>query len=244
MENYRLPILVASILGCMLIILVSLFSIRQLQMIRGDAQLLSVSATAKAESIPDTAVVTIGVLTEAQTAKEAKTQNTQQMNQVLAFIKQAGIEDPDIKTSQFNIAPKYNYNNQQQTVVGYQANQTITVKVKNIDKSSEQLESIVDGAVLQGANQIQGVDFFFANNEDLMQNARKKAIAKAIENAQQIAKDAGMQLGRVVNVITADQGAPSPMFMSTMALAKANSSQIEPGSQNVVETVTVLFATR
>jgi uncharacterized protein YggE len=241
MENYRLPIWIASILGCALIIFVALLTVHQFQQIRGDSQLLSVSATAKAEAVPDLAVVTVGVVSEGTTAQAVKNQNSSKMNQVISFIKQTGIEDKDIKTSQFNISPKYNYNNQQQTLVGYQANQTITIKVRNIDKSSQQLDTLVDGAVMNGANQIQGVDFSFEDDDALMQNARKQAIHKAKTNAFQISKDAGIKLGRVVNVITSAGDNPTPMFATNFALAKAAAPQIERGSQAVVATVTVVF---
>lgn len=241
MENWRLPIWIASILGCILIIFVVLLSVNQFQLIRGDSQLLSVSATAKAESIPDIAILTVGVVSEGLTAQVVKDQSSNQMNQVISFIKQAGIIDKDIKTSQFYLSPKYNYNNQQQTVVGYQANQTITIKVRDIERSSQQLNMIVDGAVMHGANQIQGIDFSFADNESLVKNARKQAIDKAIANAQQIAKDAGLKLGRIVNVITATSGNPEPMFRTNIALAKSTSPQIELGSQEVFATVTVIF---
>lgn len=244
MDNYRLPIWIASILGCVLIIFVLLLNIHQFQLIRGDAQLLNVSATGKAESVQDTAIVTVGVVSEGMTAQGVKDQNSSKMNQVIAFIKQAGIDDKDIKTSQFYIAPKYNYSNQQQTVVGYQANQTITVKVRHIDKSTQQLQTIVDGAVTQGANQIQGIDFSFENSDGLTQNARKQAIEKAITTAQQIAKDAGLKLGKIVNVLTSDAGSPEPIFRANMALAKADSPQIELGSQAVFATVTVVFEIR
>lgn len=244
MENCRLPVRLASILGCLLIVFALLLTVHQFQLIRGASQLLSVAATAKAESVPDLAIVTVGVVSEGLTAQVIKDQSSNKMNQVISFIKQAGIEDKDIKTSQFYIAPKYSYNNQQQTVVGYQANQTITVKVRNVDKSSQQLETLVDGAVMHGANQIQGIDFSFENNEALVQNARKQAIDKAVANAQQIAETAGLKLGRIVNVITSASDNPRLMFSQNVALAKSTSPQIELGTQEVFETVTVVFAIR
>ena len=241
MENYRLPLWIASILGCVLIIFIVLLNIRQFQLIRNSSQLLSVSATAKTESVQDLATVTIGVIAEGVTAQVVKDQSSNKMNQVILFIKQIGIDDKDIKTSQFYISPKYSYNNQQQTLVGYQANQTITVKVRNIDKSLQQLEKLLDGAVTHGANQISGVDFSFENNDALVQDARKLAIDKAKVNALQIANDAGLKLGRIVNVITSTSGSPEPMFSANMALARAASPKIELGSQEVFATVTVVF---
>lgn len=244
MANYRLPIFIVSILGCVLIIFVILLNIHQFQLIRGDSQLLSVSATGKTESVQDIAIVTVGVVSEGQTPQVVKDQSSNKMNQIIAFIKQSGIDSKDIKTSQFNITPKYSYNNQQQTLVGYQANQTITVKVRNIDKSVQQLEMIVDGAVTHGANQINGVDFSFEDSDGLVQNARKLAIDKAKINAQQIAKDAGLSLGKIVNVITTTSDNTQPVFARNMALAKSDSLQVEVGSQEVFATVTVVFEVR
>jgi len=244
MENYRLPIWIASILGCVLIIFVILLNVHQFQLIRGDSQYLSVSATAKSESVPDKAIVTVGVVSEGLTAQEVKDQSSSKINQVISFIKETGTDDRDIQTSQFHISPKYNYSNQQQTVVGYQANQTITVKVRKIDQSSQQLEKIIDGAVTHGANQIQGIDFSFEDDESLVQNARKLAIDKAKSNALQISKDAGLKLVRIVNVITSASGNPEPMYMSNMALAKSAAPQIELGSKEVMATVTVVFEIR
>ncbi len=244
MENYRLPIWIACILGCALIIFVILLNIRQFQLISVDSQLLSVSATAKAESVQDLAIVTIGVVSEGLTAQVVKDQNSNKMKQVIAFIKLGGIDDKDIKTSQFNISPKYSYNNQQQTVVGYHANQTITVKVRNVDKSSQQLETLVDGAIEHGANQINGIDFSFEDSDTLVKSARKLAIDKAKANAQQISQDAGLKLGRIVNVLTTTSSNPAPMFSHNIALAKSSSPQIELGSQEVFETVTVVFEVR
>lgn len=241
MENYRLPLWIASILGCVLIIFFVLMNIHQFQLIRGDSQVLSVAATAKVESIQDLAIVTMGVVSEGLTAQVVKDQSSNKINQLISFIKQTGLDERDIKTSQFYISPKYNYNNQQQTIVGYQANQTIAIKVRNIDKSSQKLEEIVDGAVMHGANQIQGIDFSFENNESLIHNARTQAIDKAIANARQISKDAGLKLGRIVNVITSAASDPTPRFSQNMMLAKSASPQIEVGSQEVSATVTVIF---
>lgn len=240
-EYYRLPIAIANILGILLVIFVALLSVHQFKLLNDNHQLLSVSATAKTEAIQDTATITVGVVSDGLTAQAAQEQNNSNMNQVLSFIKQVGIDPKDIKTSQFYISPKYNYNNQKQTIVGYQANQTITVKVKNVNKSSQQLQKIVDGAVMHGANQIQGINFSFENDEELMQQARKQAIDKAIANAKQIAQDAGLKLGKVVNVTTTANDNPGPMLGANMMLAKSSSTQIELGTQEVFATVTVLF---
>lgn len=166
------------------------------------------------------------------------------MNQVIAFIKQQGIDPKDIQTTSFNSSPKYNYSNGQTIISGYQANQTITIKVRHVDKSTSELEKIVNGAIMNGANQIQDVSFSFSDNEQLSQAARKQAIDKAKLKAAEIANEAGLTLGRIVNVVTSESNGnmPMPYAMANASIrTKSNTPRIEPGSQETTESVTLIF---
>jgi len=245
MDRQPIPTWIINTLSLFLIIFVALLSANQFKALKGEPKVLNVTATGKAASVPDLATVSISVISESQTANDVKNISSQKMNQVVGFIKQKGVEAKDIQTSGFNIAPKYDYTNNQKAILGYQANQTITVKVKNIDKSLEQLNQIVDGAIVNGANQIDGVQFSLMNDDQLTQMARKNAIEKAILNAKQIAHDAGLRLGRVVNVITANTNNSPPMPYQASSLAvRSAAANVEPGNQEVFETVTLVFQVR
>lgn len=245
MDNYFLPKWMVYTLGVLLIIFLALLSIQQLHTLKAPPQTMSVSATGKATMVPDLATVVIGVVSEGATAIEVKDKNNQKINQMIAFIKQQGVDAKDIQTTAFYSSPKYNYTNGQNNIIGYEANQTVTIKIRAIDKSTAQLEKVIDGAVMSGANQVQGINFSFSDDNQISQTARKQAIELAKQKAKEIADDAGLKLGRIVNVITTESNgfAPRPYAMAANVAGRAQSTapNIEPGSQEVTETVTVVF---
>lgn len=239
-----LPAWMINLLAALTIFLLILLCVNQIKSIRGEAQLLNITASGKAESVPDLATVMIGVVSEGVDATSVKDENNKKANSAIAFIKQQGISDKDIQTTGFYLSPKYDYSNNQNKIVGFQANQTINVKVRGIDKSTAQLQKIIDGAVTSGANQLQGVTFSFGDDVSLSDMARKHAIDNAITKAHNIARDAGLRLGRIVNVMTSGSGEVMPMMnraVAMMAKSPSANSNVEPGNQEVVETVTVVF---
>jgi uncharacterized protein YggE len=127
------------------------------------------------------------------------------------------------------------------------ANQTVTVKVKGVDKSNQQLGKIIDGATNNGANEINGISLSFEDPDNLQQEARKQAIAKAKEKAQVLAREACLTLGKVVTVSEiSGSGYPTPMYDAAMgrggvAMEKSVSPNIEPGIQEITQQMTVVF---
>lgn len=243
MKNDALFRWIVKTLGMLLIILVAVVTINQSKTLHGPLQTISISADGKVTGVPDLATVRIGVTSDGVNLIDVKNQNNLKMNQVINFIKQQGIDKQDIQTTDFSASPKYNYDNGQSNIVGYQANQMITVHVHHINQSRAQLEKILDGAVNNGANQIQGVDFSFSNPDALRQQARKLAIEKAKKKATELTQDAGLHLGPIVNVIESGMSGNSPMPMAMMGAARVKSvaPDIQPGSQDVIESITLVF---
>ena len=208
---------------------------------------LTVSAEGKVKATPDLATVNLGVITQGPEASKVQEENSKKINKIVEFVKKQGITKDDISTSQFNIYPQYNYKDGKNDIIGYQLDQTITVKVKGVDKSTEILGKILSGAVSEGANQIYGVSLGFDDPDNLRQQARELAIEKAKEKAKELAKVAGLKLGKVVSVSEAGGGGyPMPYYGggyggAGMAMEKAVSPNIEPGSQDIIENMSVTF---
>lgn len=230
-------------LGFLLIIFIFLLILNQWSAFHGTPQIMRVSAEGKVTAIPDLATIVIGVTSTGNNAIEVKNQNNQKINQIISFIKQEKIDPSDIKTSEFYAYPQYNYHDGQRTAAGYQADQMLTVKIKGIDKSREKLEKILDGAVNTGANKIQGVNFSFSDTDQLKQLARKKAISNAKIKAQELATDANLKLGKIINVLqTSNVSNPSPYpVMNFSAEAKSIAPKIEIGNQEIIESITLVF---
>jgi hypothetical protein len=118
-----------------------------------DGTLLSVSADASASRVPDIATLSTGVVTQSADANSALRANAEQMNKVMTAVKAAGIAERDIQTSGISIQPQYRYaENQPPAITGYQASNTVNLKVRDIGK----LGKVLDALVASGANQVNG----------------------------------------------------------------------------------------
>ena len=116
-----------------------------------DGTLLNVSANVEAKRVPDVATLSAGVVTQAADGNSAMRQNAQQMDKVLAAIKAAGIAERDVQTSGVSLNPQYRYaDNEAPKITGYQASNTVSLKVRDIAK----LGKVLDALAAQGANQI------------------------------------------------------------------------------------------
>lgn len=254
MENQVLPKWLVNWLGAALLLLVSLYGVGKVSDLyqifsnKNPKNTLSVSAEGKVKAVPDLATVTLGLITQGATAAEVQDQNSQKINRVIEFVKQQGINKDDIATSYFNIYPQQDYKDGRGTIIGYQANQTVTIKVHGVDKGTQGLGKIIDGATNNGANEVTGVSLSFNNPDNLRQQARQQAIEKAKDKAAELAKVSGLKLGRVVSV--SESGGPVPVpYYADMAMGRGGGGgglglvapNIEPGSQEITATITVVF---
>ncbi len=185
---------------------------------------VSFSGEGKVSAKPDIAVASITILTEAATSKKAQDDNSAKSNTVVDFLKKQGVEEKDIKTGSYNIYPKYSYPrpvpvplspvmegqsrpdyyDSNPKITGYQVNQTIEVKVRDLNKASQ----ILDGVVAAGANQVNNFSFQIENPEKLKDQARELAIKDAKEKADTLKSQLGVRLGRIINFSENSYGFP------------------------------------
>ena len=100
---------------------------------------MSLSGHGEVRMAPDLAIVTVGVMSSAATAREALDTNTKSMEGVMASLKEAGIELRDIQTSNFSVNPRYDYgqnNAQPPKVIGYDVSNNVTVTVRKLEASA------------------------------------------------------------------------------------------------------------
>ena len=206
---------------------------------------ISMSADGKVTAKPDLATVTVGVLTNSSTAKAASDDNNTSINKVTDAIKKLGIADADIVTSNLSVYPNYVYDGGKNKIDGYQANQTLTIKVHGVDKSTDVLNKVLDAAVTQGSNQIQGVSFSFDDPDNLKQQARTQALEKAKQKATELANEAGLKLGRIVSISEGSVSEPGPIpyaYDAAKGMGGGGSAPaVQTGSQDVTATMTVIF---
>lgn len=166
-------------------------------------RLLPVTASAEVTSEPDQALVTAAVITEGKDAAQVSSENAVKMSAVYAAMAQAGIPRSDIKTSQISLNPRYDYESRKKPrIVGYTANNSVSVKTYDLTKVS----AIIDSLVQAGANNIGNVQFSLRDPEAAETLVLDKAIAKARRKAQAIAKSAGFTLGQLQSLTTDGSG--------------------------------------
>lgn len=204
------------------------------------AQTVSFTGEGKVKAAPDTAKVEIGLITEGKDSISVQNENSSKMNAVIKFLKEQGINEGDIKTSAYSLSPKYEYNKGKSTLVGYILNQTVIVTVRDLNKIGE----ILDGAVSNGANQINSISLFVDKPEELKNKAREAAVKQAREQALATSKIAGFDLGRLVG-FNENASGQVPVYrtmeMGGGASAVAPAPQIEPGTQEITINVTLTY---
>lgn len=198
---------------------------------------ITVIGHGEAAGRPDRATVQIGVETEATTAQDALAQNTARAQAVITKLKDLGVAERDVQTSNFSIYPTYATDGRQ--VTGYHVSNSVSVTIRKLDEAG----TLLDQVVQTGANSVNGISFSVENDETLMEQARKAAIQHAQAEAEQLAQTAGAAVGEVL-VITQNVGsAPPQMFAGRAALADSSAPvPVQPGEQRFSVDVQVTFA--
>ena len=157
-----------------------------------------VSETGEVYAKPDLAIITFTVLKEAKTVANAMNENSATMNNVIEAVKEQGVEDKDLKTTSFNIYPRYEYSEGtygKRVLVGYEVVQNLEVKIRNLEK----IGTIIEKATSSGANEASDLQMTIDNQDELKKQAREQAIATAKTRAGELAFQLGVKLGKVVS---------------------------------------------
>lgn len=194
-------------------------------------QEIVVTGTGTVTTVPDRAMFWFGVQTSRKTAAEALAANSRDMQKVIAALKKAGVRDADIQTAQVSLGLDY----QGSDIVGYVANNSVTVTVRGIDKSG----SVIDAAVAAGADQVSGPSLMASDTDALYRNALKAAVGDARSRADALASAAGVQLGSITSM---EETSQTVMPLGSFSTTDTGTPPIEPGSQDISATVTVTFA--
>jgi uncharacterized protein YggE len=194
------------------------------------------------------ALVTLGVVSEAKTARDALAANNESMTRILSALKERGLEDRDLQTSGFTVSPVYshppsNYDGSQPfrpEIVGYQVTNNLTVRIRDL----EEVGTILDQVVTLGANSITGPVFTVAEPARLEDQARRAATRDATRKAELYAEAAGVELGSIFRIEESHTQPPQPYAapMMRMEAAQDASVPIEGGELTFQSQVSISWA--
>ncbi len=220
---------------------------------------ITVYGEGSASAAPDLAVITFTVQEERKDIGEAQDQSTEKANAVIAKLKSMGIDEKDLKTTYYNISPKYETRkvdpsctgyvcDMTQIVIGYTVSHTVQVKVRDTAMTGKVLATLGENNVTN----FSGPDLTIDEDKDIQSEAKLEAIADARAKAKATAKGLGVSLGRLVSYYEDNgYGMPVPYMESAQAMDVAAGSvrakvapSIPVGENEVTARVTLTYKIR
>jgi uncharacterized protein YggE len=167
-----------------------------------------VTGTGKVTVVPDIAILTLGVEAQASTVMEAQGDAATAMTEVMAVLTESGIAEKDIQTRWYSISPvtKWIDDYQEQITIGYRVTNTVTAKVRDIDKTG----TIIDAVTTVGGDltRVQSISFTVDDTDAYYDEARQEAILDAMAKAEQMASVANVTLGKPIYI--SEMSSPVP----------------------------------
>lgn len=213
------------------------------------SRVISVSAEGKIVVAPDVATLSFSVVSEGADPEKLQNDNNEKINKALEFVKSEGVDAKDIKTSGYNLSPRYEYDEKTRRsfISGYTITQSIVLKIRDLTKAGR----IIGGLPNRGINQINSLSFDIDDPDKFLNEAREEAFAKARAKAEAMAKQNRVRIRRVVSFNEFGGGYPGPIPLYAEAFGKGGdfgapvvAPSIEPGSQEVTVQVSVTYEIR
>ncbi len=231
---------------------------------------ISVDGSGDAYAVPDVATYSFTVNDTEKTVADAQSKATDKINAALKVVRDSGVADKDIQTQYYSINPQYQYQNAvcpmnassgvsssngvmvpatpiycppgKQTLTGYQVSESVNVKLRDLTKAGSLLTALGSA----GVTDLNGPNFSVDNPDSVQATARAKAIADAQSKANELAKELGVHIVRVVSFTENNGSAPRPVMYAMNASAGAIDKaapvpEIAAGQQKVTDSVSVTY---
>ncbi len=202
---------------------------------------MNVNGTGTVNITPDIAYIYLGVHSEDPSASEAVSSNNAQTQRVIEALKQLGIDENDIRTTNFSIWPSTQYS-PEGLVTGttYVVDNTVYVTIRDLSN----LGDLLDSVIAAGVNTVNSIQFDVADKTEALKQARDEAVKSAELQAQELATVAGVTLGEVQNIGFYDS-IPSPVAAGGKGggggMAADVSVPIQPGQLTLTVTVNMTY---
>src|SRR5439155_14176514 len=197
----------------------------------------TVVGTGEVRGTPDVADLTLGVSGRGPTAADVLGTIADRAQKVIDALHDAGVADDDTQTSDLSVQPVFDDDNH---VTGYEATNTVTARIRDLGKAG----SIIDAAAAKAGDtiRVQGITFSIDDDSKLLAAARTKAMKRARAQAEQLASGAGVEVGDVRSI--SESASNIPLTYRGEAAADAASTPVQPGSETLSVSATVVFTIR
>lgn len=207
---------------------------------QGERPSVSVTGHAEMAVVPDTAYISLGIITTGADVAKAKTENDTTMNRIYTAVELLGISKDQIQTSGFSVQPQYKQNTKNDdlaVIAGYRVQNTVTVKVTDFT----QISQVIDAASQAGANQINGLRFAVNDEGALRDQLLAKAVLDGKHKAALIAGTLGASLGQATSVNLSGYFSPLGENVRMYKADMASSTPVSAGTLSVSADVSMVF---
>jgi hypothetical protein len=200
---------------------------------------ITITGEGKIFAKPDIGQIDLSVLSEAAAVAAAQKDNTDKMNKIVDAVKNAGVDEKDLKTTGYSISPNYQYTAGKSILIGYQVSQTLEAKVRNPDN----LGTILARATENGANQIGSLTFTFDDPEGLKAQARQEAIKNARNKANDLAAALDVKLVRIIDFSETASPEPTPIYnyKEASGMGGGPTPDIQTGQNEITADVEITY---
>jgi uncharacterized protein len=195
---------------------------------------VTVNGDAIVQAQPDTAILTISVVTQAKRALDAQQENAAKSDTVVRALKTIAGPGAEVKTSGYSLQPQRIYREgQPPTITGYEARNSVTVVLSDLTK----VGAVIDAAAQAGANDVSSIAFSLRQDRPARDEALRQATREAASKAQVIAQALGGRVVRIVEVQEEGTVRPLPIYEARMEAMKVATTPIEVGTLDVTSRV-------
>ena len=226
----------------LLILLICLFlpclALAEETVFAAEGATITVTGSAVVTLEADYARISVGVSTKAKTVEEASRENTACIHAVIAALKEAGVAEEDIATSNYYVNAEYDYSLGGQRQSGYNVTNQLTVIIRDM----AHIGATLDKATAAGANNIYNIEFLSTQADKAQDEATAHAVQDAMRKAQLLADAADLTLGSIVSIGDSSSGwvVSTRSYAAKLDMAVAGNS-ILPDDTSVSASVTIVF---
>ena len=201
------------------------------------AEKITVSANGTVKVTPDVAYTTVGVVTQKKKMQDAQASNKELMNAVVASLKEAGLTDEDIRTTNYSVSPVYDYSGDTSRIASFEVYNTVELTIRDIDGVGE----ILDAAAVAGANTSYSITFDILDKEPYYNQALTAAMESARTKAGALAEAGGFTVGKVSEVTEGyTYNAVYREYPAADEMAESG-TYVSAGDMDVTASITVVF---
>lgn len=216
--------------------------------VRQEPSTVTVSGVGTVSVAPDMVSMSVSMSKLERTTRLAQEAVGRMAAQVLAILKEAGIEDKDIQTASLRFNPEYQWQNNRSVLTGQRAEQGIDFSVRGIGEDAEKVARLIDRLSGIDGIMMNRIDFGVADNTEHFAGSRELAFQKAMQKAEQYAALSGLKVGRVLSLSEDGASPAAPLYRSATVnmfkeevMMDAASTVLPSGQMEITARISAVF---